>query len=380
MDTRLSIVGLSLILGRRGQFTFPQSARLPLQRRHMLGLETIFITSRINLKYMKWPILTAVLVVVISGCVSQSGFTGTTIKGDEIVFASDKYSTGNELYLMNPDGSDIRRLTWNEDEDNNPAFSPDKKAIAFHRATDPADYSSYEIYILDLETGEETRVTNNLYLDGHPDWSPDGTRLVFARYDGTTPEADLYVIDLDEGVSSMHRITENDPEWSPDGSRIVFKSTRHTNESGKDEIYVMDPDGSNERRLTNVTGWQSDHDPSWSADSEHIYFERFEGTVPWYRLQETYYFLASWQTLTPWNIYSVDLNGTEEKLTDCDYICWLPVQYGDMVMFLKDDFVLYNGTLVAIQVEYATIAEDGTNETMLLSSDEYEYNKAYFDF
>ena len=74
------------------------------------------------------------------------------------------------------------------------------------------------------------------------------------------------------------------------------------------------------------------------------------------------------------------LEGNEEKLTDCEYICWLPVQYGERVMFLKDDFVIYNETLVAIQVEYATMLVDGSEDGMLLSSDEYMYNKAYYDF
>ena len=140
----------------------------------------------------------------------------------------------------------------------------------------------------------------------------------------------------------------------------------------------MNAEGSNERRLTTVTGWESDHDPSWSSDGSYVYFERYEGNVSW--IQEPYYFQTHWQEMTPWNIYAVSLSGSEERVTDCSYMCWLPVQYPDMIMFLNDDFVIYNGTLLTIQVEYATIFPDGSNETALLPSDEYEYNKAYYDF
>ena len=173
------------------------------------------------------------------------------------------------------------------------------------------------------------------------------------------------------------------PRWislfTPD-KEIAFKSTENTNESGKEEIYVMDSDGSNARRLTNVTGWQSDHDPSWSSDSNLIYFERFEGVVPWTKMTDTYYFLLNWQTLVPWNVYSVDLEGNLEKITNCEYICWLPVQYGDRIMFLKDTFNFLNETLFSIRVDYVTIMHDGSEEAILLGDDGYAYKKAYFDF
>jgi Tol biopolymer transport system component len=333
---------------------------------------------------MKRAVLAVVvLAALVSGCVSDS-FTGTTITGNEIVFSSDKESTGNELYLMNDDGTDARRLTYNSMEDNNPAFSPDKKRIAFHRASDPTDFTSYEIYVLDLETGKETRITENAYLDGHPDWSPDGKRLVFARFE-TGDYADLYIVDLETGEETQLTDTplydENDPEWSPDGKYIAYKSTQHTNQSGREEIYLMNADGTDARRLTNTTGWQSDHDPSWSADSRYIYFERYEGgSVPWYMIQDTYYFLTNWQELVPWNVYRVDLEGTEERVTDCSYICWLPVSYRDRIMFLKDDFGLINNTLISIKVEYATIMPDGSNESLLLKDDAYAFKKSYFDF
>jgi Tol biopolymer transport system component len=329
---------------------------------------------------MKKMIPLIIMAVLVSGCVSES-FTGTEITGDEIVFSSGKGTTYAELYLVNDDGSNVRQLTFNNYEDNNPAFSKDKKKIAFHRITKPEDFSTYEIYMMDLETGQERRLTNNNYLDGHPDWSPDGKKVVFARI--ISDAADLYVIDLASGEETRLTNTpyeENDPEWSPDGTKIAFKSTARTNQTGREEIYVMDADGSNIRRLTETTGWESDHDPSWSSDSKYVYFERFEGTVPWYRLVDTLYFKVNWNLLVPWNVYRVDLEGNAERVTDCEYICWLPVQYNDRVMFLKDSFSFVNETVFTIKVDYATIMPDGTGENIPIKNDEHAYNKQYFDF
>ncbi len=58
------------------------------------------------------------------------------------------------------------------------------------------------------------------------------------------------------------------PAWSPDGRKIVFFSDRASN----DEIYVMNADGSEQRRLTRDPG--NDWGPRWSPDGQMIAFER----------------------------------------------------------------------------------------------------------
>ena len=109
--------------------------------------------------------------------------------------------------------------------------------------------------------------------------------------DVTTPSnpngrTKIYTLDLATGrVATLTRDgnwDDDQPRWSPDGSRIAFKSTR----GGSYNLYVMDADGSNVRRLTEHAG--TDHDPTWLPDGQSIVFssDRDRGTGRWdlYRL------------------------------------------------------------------------------------------------
>ncbi|MCH8286841.1 PD40 domain-containing protein [candidate division KSB1 bacterium] len=92
-----------------------------------------------------------------------------------------------------------------------------------------------------------------LYVGGmHPSWSPDGTKIVFSstrddNNESETPNLEIYVMDADG--SNIKRLTnslrhDGSPSWSPDGSQIIFESDRN----GSFEIYIMNADGSNQRQ------------------------------------------------------------------------------------------------------------------------------------
>ena len=263
-----------------------------------------------------------------------------------IVFMSKSDSPEGELYLLEKDSS-ITRLTYNDRHENNPALSPDSTKVAFH-AGDPNDMLSWEIYVLDLVTGEEIQITDNRVLDGHPDWSPDGSRLVFGSFSdaGGNPAgaADIVVVSLDG--TGFTRLTDspwedNDPEWSPDGTKIAFKSTRLTREHAREEIFVMNVDGSQVQRLTTTSSWQSDHDPSWSPDGKKIAFSRFEGERRWTDIADVDILLEHWPELMPWNVYTVDLSGKVEAITDGAGAAGLPVfaDDGSGILYLYFEFI-----------------------------------------
>ncbi len=338
-----------------------------------------------------------ILFVLVSGCTQQPD-QGDQAKdpyalwkeqpNGKIVFMSKADSPrSGELYLLDKSGQ-TTRLTNNDRHENNPALSPDGKKAAFHggNINDPL---TWDIYVIDLETKEETRITSNNVLDGHPDWSPDGTKIVFASFrdanGNPSGTADIYVINTDG--TGLTQLTDspwedNDPEWSPDGTKIVFKSTRETEQDAREEIYVMDSDGGNAKRLTGTAGWQSDHDPSWSPDSKTIAFMRFEGSRPWTDITNPDILRDHWQELTPWNSYRVDLNGNVMKLTDVEHTSNLPVFSADgtKILSLKLDFITADKQLGGAHHRLILMNPDGSDQEQLIPDDRHTPTLEYFDW
>jgi TolB protein len=116
---------------------------------------------------------------------------------------------------------------------------------------------------MDANGSNAQRLTNNNKGDGQPSWSPDGTKIAFTtQRDG---EALVYV--MNANGSNQVNITQSttldsaDPEWSPDGTTIAFTSYKRVGQTNADEIFLMNADGSNIRRITNASF--DEHDLAW---------------------------------------------------------------------------------------------------------------------
>ncbi len=306
---------------------------------------------------------------------------------ERIVFMSKADSPEGELYLLYKNGQ-ITRLTNNNRHENNPALSFDGKKVAFNGG-DEGNLLTWEIYILDLQTGEETQLTANDVIDAHPDWSPDGSKIVFGSFrdaqGAAYGTADIYVMNSNNG-NLLTQLTDsswedNDPEWSPDGTRIVFKSTRNTQEDGREEIYIMRSDGTELQRLTTTSGFQSDHDPSWSPNSDQILFTRFEGSMIWFN---TGNFAEDWEELTPWNVHRVDLNGNCERLTNSSDAGWGVTLYSadtSQILFGTTNWITNDDNHVIGGYHRLILMDpDGSNQRQLLADDDHTGTLEYFDW
>jgi Tol biopolymer transport system component len=128
---------------------------------------------------------------------------------------------------------------------------------------------SAELYVRG-GSGAVRRLTTNRVYDGFPAWSSDRRRIAFVSVRGAT--SDIYVMRADG--TNVRRVTRGGghdlyPAWSPDGARIAFASNRGTVEQ---KIYVVGADGRNLRALTRTPGYVQDTLPRFSPDGKHIVF------------------------------------------------------------------------------------------------------------
>lgn len=177
-----------------------------------------------------------------------------------IVYTSNL--TGHkELYLMDYDGFNPRRLTSDRSINISARWSPDGKWVTYTSYID----SNPNIYTLDIETGKRWRVVGFSGLNISPAWSPDGRKLAFSSSrDGP---AQLYLASKEgSGITKLTPDTSDSlsPSWSPTGKEMTFNSNR----GGTPQIYVMTAEGTNVRRLTFIGEYNTS--PSWSPKGDWV--------------------------------------------------------------------------------------------------------------
>jgi len=223
--------------------------------------------------YASQPFVREILAAIEEANAAPSSESSSGI----LVFYSDR--DGNpEIYTLNLADGDVQRLTNDPAFDDSPAISPDGTQVAFLTARrDPNPRFpnlKYEIYVMDIDGGNLRRLTETEAAEDHPAWSPDGSKILFdADYDGDG-FYELYTMNPDgTDITRLTANAANDQfaDWSPDGAQIAFSSDR----DGNWGIYIMDADGSNQRPLTINTDWELM--PAWSPDGEQI---AFIGLVP----------------------------------------------------------------------------------------------------
>lgn len=135
-----------------------------------------------------------------------------------------------------------------------------------------------DIYVMDADGRHMTAITRS-GISYSPAWSPDGTQIIYVA-EANAGVAQLYVINADG--TKLRNLTKDDftrhgfPDWSPDGSQIVFVSQPVGGGKSAD-IYLMDADGKNRRRLAGTE--HLDWAPAWSPDGRRILFASMGGFI-----------------------------------------------------------------------------------------------------
>lgn len=194
----------------------------------------------------------------------QRGLEG--VARTKISFISDRDSESvlglvenrqtKEVYFVDYDGVNVRRVTVSRSLNTNPQWSPTGRAIAYtswRRGAQDLFVSHIYEGRLEAPAGGSRHVHNWL-----PAWSPDGSQLAFTSNRDGNPE--LYL--MDASGDNVRRLTthpgiDTSPTWSPQGHQIAFTSDR----TGSPQIYVVGVDGTGLRRIT----FESYCDrPTWS--------------------------------------------------------------------------------------------------------------------
>lgn len=243
--------------------------------------------------------------------------------GQWMAFASTRNSRRSDIYLQRVSGQSVVQLTNDASDDVAPSFSPDGKKLAFCSTRS----GNWDIYVMDCDGRNVIQVTSGAAQDLYPSFSPDGTRIVYSSLSSQSDQWELWVADLDSGQKRMigyglfpswspgktvdriafqrarqrgsrwfsvwtldlvdgeaRRVAEVassgnaaivHPTWSPDGKRMTFSTIVDPQETvngrpkGQQDVWIMDADGTNRRRLTDGRG--SNLMPWWGADNR-IYF------------------------------------------------------------------------------------------------------------
>ncbi|MEO5719175.1 MAG: peptidase M28, partial [Chthoniobacterales bacterium] len=274
--------------------------------------------------------------------------------------------------------TNTRQLIFEGKRSGEGYFSPDGKQLIFQSERE-AGNPFYQIYILDFETGDTTRVSPGTGKTTCAFFQPGTDRVIFASTHGdpdavAKQKAELdfrasgkqrrYSWDYDEAFeiysakrdgSDLKNLTNSpgydaEGSFSPDGKQIVFTSLREalpleklSPESRKryeqepsyfGDIYLMNADGSNVRRLTTAPGY--DGGPFFTPDGQRIVWRHFEenGMIA--------------------DVWTMKLDGSDkQRLTDFKSMSWAPYFHpsGDYLIFTSNKLGFENFELFMVDAQ-----------------------------
>jgi Tol biopolymer transport system component len=178
------------------------------------------------------------------------------------------------IFTMDADGTRVKQLTQKtrptSTEDHSATWSPDGQRLAFQRLnTTASPVGRSAIYVMSASGTHLRRITPRSLDASNPRWSRDGTRILFndVAEPATGKDANIYTVRPDgTGLTKLTNYTGGTAQafvddWSPNGTKIVF----HFQDTGADDLYIMDADGSNPHQLTHLGPSASPRHAAWGT-------------------------------------------------------------------------------------------------------------------
>lgn len=190
-----------------------------------------------------------------------------------------------DLWVSNPDGSDMQRLTDTPGYDAEATVSPTGDRVIFTSTRD----GDLDLYSMNLDGSDVVRLTERQGYDGGAFFSPDGSKIVWrAHYPETDQDIADYERLLEAGLirpsvleiwtmnadgSNKTQVTNNGaanfgPYWHPSGDKIIF-SSNVADPTGRDfDLFMINADGSGQEQITHTADF--DGFPMFSPDGRYL--------------------------------------------------------------------------------------------------------------
>jgi len=200
---------------------------------------------------------------VISAAAPWGRATAEVYVTADLLVASNR-SGAFGLYQVRPESPDtLLPLLVDGGGDVQGILSPDRTRIAFSSSRG----GSYDLYVMDADGTNARRLTQDSGAESDPVWTPDGTRII---YSGTPIGGVAQLISVRADGTDPRPLTASSggngsPDVSADGGRIAFISTR----DGNPEIYEVEVEGGEARRITKTS--EREAHPHWLPNGDLVY-------------------------------------------------------------------------------------------------------------